>query len=161
MSANLRRLLEESIKLESNIAELYFSFHSRFQEDASFWWNLALEEKCHASLLMSGEQRLLDTGLFPAEIVGESLEALVDMNGTLEGMLRQEKEAPPSKAVAFNLALKLEESAGEIHFQYAMRKTELLSEALKSFQRLNEDDKNHADRIRNYMHQNGIAIARN
>ncbi len=158
MIEDLNQLIEEAIKLELNVAKIYLSFHHRFPEDASFWWKMALEEKNHAALLKDWKQHFLYAGMFPRELTGESLEILVNMNSTLKGILRQEKEAPPSRAVAFNLALKLEESAGEVHFQNAKKKTGHLSEALKLFQSLNDADKKHADRIRSYMNKNGIAI---
>ena len=162
MSENLRRLLDEAIKLELNLSEVYLNFHHVFPEDANFWLGLSNEEKNHASLLVDGEQRFLDSGQFPSEMVGISLDALVDMNSTFEGILIQDWKSPLiDRALIFNMALRLEESSGEIHFQYAMSETEHPSEALKLLQRLNSYDKDHADRIRNYMHQNGIEIKRN
>lgn len=159
MNKSLRRLVEEAIKLEFNVAEVYLSFHHRFPEDASFWWDMAREEKNHASLLRSGEQFFLDIGLFPSEIVGASLEALVKLNCELKCILKQERESPPlGRAFAFNLAVKLEESAGEIHFQQAMQEAEHPSEAIKLFQSLNEDNKDHAERMRSYMRQKGIGV---
>ena len=159
MSKSLRRLIEEAIKLEFNMAEIYLSFHHRFPEDASFWWQVALEEKHHASLLRSGEQYFLDDGLFPGEIVGTALDTLVKLNSELKCILGQEKASPPlGRAFAFNLALKLEESAGEIHFQNVMQETEQPSEAIKLFQSLNDADKNHAERIRSYMRQKGLGV---
>ena len=160
MSENLRQLIEEAIQLELNVAEIYLSFHHRFPEDADFWWKIAIEEKNHAALLKNGKQFFLDAGMFPDELVGNSLENLINANNELKSILRQEKEAPPSRAVALNLALKLEELAGEIHFQHAMQQVEHPSEAIQLFQNLNEDDKNHADRIRNHMRQNGIEETR-
>lgn len=156
MSENLKQLIEEAIKLELNVAEIYLSFHYRFPEDANFWWKIAIEEKNHAALLKNGKQFFLDAGMFPSELVGDSLEALVDANNKLENILRQEKEAHPPRAAALNLAIKLEELAGEVHFQNAMQKAKYPSEAIQLFQSLNEDDKDHANRIRNYMRQHGI-----
>ena len=153
---NLRQLIDEAIKLELNVAEIYLSFHHRFPEDAGFWWKIAIEEKNHAALLRNGKQFFLDAGMFPDDIVGDSLEALIKANNDLGSIIRQEKEAPPSRGVALNLALKLEELAGEIHFQHAMQQAKHPSEAIKLFQSLNEDDKNHAARIRDHMRQNGI-----
>jgi hypothetical protein len=158
MSETLRQLVKETIKLELNVAKLYLSFHNRFPEDADFWWRIAIEEKHHAALLRSGEQYFLDAGEFPSELVATSLTAIINFNSELESMLKQKGEAPQSREFAFNFALQLEESAGEIQFQHAMQETEYSSEALKLFQRLNEGDIDHADRIRSYMHQNGIGM---
>lgn len=152
----LRQLIEESIRLELNVAEIYLCFHHRFHEDADFWWQLVIEEKNHAALLKNGMQHFLDTRTFPSELACASLESLVNVNHELKRILKQEKEAPLPREAAFNLALKLEQSAGEIHFQHAMQETESPSEAIHLFRNLNGDDKDHADRIRSYMHQKGI-----
>jgi hypothetical protein len=48
-------------------------------------------------------------------------------------------------------------SAGEIHFQNTMTKS-ADSKVLEMFQKLNQDDKDHAKRIRAYMKENQIAI---
>ena len=152
-------LIEEAIKLELNVAEIYLSFHHRFHEDASFWWQLAIEEKIHAALLRNGKHSFLGIGIFPGELVGNSLEALINANNELKTILRQMKRDDLlSRATAFNLAIKLEELTGEIHFQHAMQQTEPSSETLRLFQNLNKDDKDHANRIREYMRQNGIEI---
>lgn len=155
----LRQLIEESIRLELNVAEIYLGFHHRFHGDADFWQQLVIEEKNHAALLRNGMQHFLDTRIFPGELACASLESLVNVNHELEHILKQEKEAPMPREAAFNLALKLEQSAGEIHFQHAMQETETPSEAIKLFRNLNGDDRDHADRIRSYMRQKGIAEA--
>ena len=157
---NLRQLIEEAIKLELNMAKAYLGFQHRFAEDANFWGKIATEERNHAALLKIGEQYFLDAGMFPGALVDTSLESLIKANTELESTLTQEKDSPPSRKSAFNLALKFEESAGEIHFQHAMQQAEHPSEAIKILQILNEADKDHANRIRNYMRQNGIAETR-
>ncbi len=157
MNENLHQLIEEAIQLELNVAEIYLSFHHRFPEDAGFWWKIAIEEKNHAALLRNGKQFFLDAGMFPDELVGTSVAALVNANNELANILQQEKgDNPPSRAAALNLAVKLEELAGEAHFQNAMQQAIYPSEAIKLFQSLNEDDKDHAERIRSYMRQHGI-----
>jgi hypothetical protein len=61
--------------------------------------------------------------------------------------------------LAFNIALRLEQSAGEIHFQDYMT-SEADSEMDRIFKRLNQDDKDHAKRIQSYMTQHNIAESR-
>ena len=156
MSDDLQQLIEEATRMEIDVAKIYLGFHHRFHEDADFWWKLAIEEEDHAALLLSGKQYFLDVGMFPRELVDNSLATLKNLNRELECIIRYEEESPLSRAAAFNLAVKLEESAGEVHFQHAMHETEHPSEALKLFQSLNEADVDHADRIRNYMRKNGI-----
>lgn len=158
MSENLRQLLEEAIKLELSVGRVYRNFHHMFREDSDFWWELALEEKNHAELLERGRRDFLAAGMFPPELVGNSLEALVNANNEVKSILSEEKKAPSTRSAALNLALHLEELAGEIHFQHAMQQAENPSDAIRLFQMLNKDDKSHADRIRNYMLQNNIEI---
>lgn len=160
MSENIRQLIEAAIRLELNVAKVYLNFHHAFPEDAGFWWKIAIEEEHHAALLRSGEQYFLDAGMFPSELVDTSLATLARLNGEMESLLVQENETHQSREFAFNLAIKLEESAGEVHFQHAMHETGQPSEAIKLFQSLNEDDKNHADRIRSYMRLKGIEETR-
>ena len=38
-------LIEESIKIESNVSELYGLFYQIFEEDKDFWWQLKIEER--------------------------------------------------------------------------------------------------------------------
>lgn len=159
VSENMRQLLEESIKVKLNVAEVYLGFHYRFSEDASFWWEMAIEEKNHAALLMSGAQCFLDNGQFPGGIVGGTLETLVNLNVELACILQQKNgENPSSRVAALNLALKLEESAEEMYFQQAMNETGHSSEILTLFQGLNGDEKDHANRIRSYMRQNDMDV---
>ena len=160
MSDDLQQLIEESTRVELNVAKVYLGFHRRFHEDANFWWKIALEEENHAALLLSGELYFLDAGMFPAELVETSLATLKDLNRELEHIISDMEKHPLSRTAAFNLAIKLEESAGEIHFQHAMHEIEHPSESIKLFQSLNEADVDHADRIRNYMRQqNGVGMA--
>lgn len=159
MNDDLRQLIEEATRLELNIARIYLGFHHRFPDDANFWWKLIIEEENHAALLVSGKQYFLDAGMFPGELVDTSLATLKSLNGELEHIIRQDKESPMSRVAAFNLAVKLEESVGEIHFQQAMHATERPTEAIRLFQRLNKADLDHADRIRSYMRQESLGEA--
>ena len=151
MSNDLRKLIEEATRLELNMAEVYLGFHHLFTDDARFWWKLVIEEKNHAALLLSGKQYFLEAGMFPAELVGTSLATLKSLSGELEGVIGRGGKPRLSRAAAFDLAISLEDSAGEIHFQHAMHETEHPSKAIKLFQSLNEADLDHADRIRSYM----------
>ena len=55
MDKELSRILDESIQLELNVADLYLSFCHAFAEDKDFWSHLAEEEGNHAALLRSGK----------------------------------------------------------------------------------------------------------
>jgi hypothetical protein len=52
------------------------------------------------------------------------------------------------------LAIELEETAGEFHYQQIME-SKVNSKAIQLVQKLNRDDIDHKQRIENYMHQVG------
>jgi hypothetical protein len=83
------------------------------------------------------------------------LRELKDMNSKLSTLIKEYKYVSPPRDVAFNIALELEESAGELHFQKFMEQ-ETSSDIGEILKQLNKDDKDHADRIRSYMESHGI-----
>ena len=157
MNNDINGLAEESINLELNVSEIYDLFQSYFADDANLWWQLALEEKDHAGLIRHGIEKFEPIREFPHEILCDSLQDLKSTNKKLRFLLKQFKDIPPSREQAFNTALEIEASAGELHFQLFMDK-ETSSEIDELFQFMNREDKNHAERIRSYMKDNGISI---
>lgn len=157
MSHELTQLSNEAIQLELNVSELYLLFFQLFPEDAEFWWQLSLEEKNHAVMIRSGVDFFMQAGMFPTELLTASLSSLRKANDKLISLLEQYQAVPPSREEAFNRALVTERSAGEIHFQQIMTKSPA-SRIVKLFQTLNEEDKNHAERIETYMKRNDIPI---
>ncbi len=158
MDKEVSRILDESIQLELNVADLYLSFCHAFAEDKDFWSHLAEEEENHAALLRSGKLESLDEGHFPAKILTTNLDALIKANKEIKELLKEHKQEPPSsRASAFEIAIKVEESTGEIDFSCFMEQ-QANSPALKLFRRVNSEDRDHARRIRNYMREKGIGI---
>ena len=156
MDKELSRILDESIQLELNVADLYLSFSHAFAEDKDFWSQLAEEESNHAALLEGGKLESLDEGQFPAKILTSNLDALIKANKEIRELLKEHKQKPPSsRASAFEIAIKVEESTGEIDFSCFMRQ-QADSSAAKLFQRVNSEDRDHARRIRNYMREKNI-----
>ncbi len=155
MNKQLPQIVEESIKLELNMANLYKIFSTAFPEDSDFWWKLCLEEENHANLIKIGKDVLLSCDEFPTELLSPTLQDLIETNNKLNSLLKDYNDKPPSRESAVNIAISLEESAGEIHFQNAMDKLPS-SEYVRIFQELNKDDKDHAKRIREYMNSKGI-----
>ena len=155
MTEELYLLLDESIKLELNIADLYMLFYRTFAEDADFWWRLTLEEKNHAALLRSSKKHFAPIGRFPTELLSPKLQQLKDANANLDALITQYRECPPSRGAAFNTALRIERSAGEIHFQEFMEK-QATSSLDRLFQQLNRGDKDHEIRIRPYMEEQAV-----
>ena len=158
MDKELSRILDESIQLELNVADLYLSFCHAFAEDKDFWSHLAEEEGNHAALLRSGKLESLDEGYFPTKILTTNLDALIKANKEIKELVKEHKQKPPSsRASAFEIAIKVEESTGEIDFSCFMEQ-QADSPALKLFRRVNSEDRDHARRIRNYMREKGIGI---
>jgi rubrerythrin len=157
MDKELSRILDETIRLEVNVADLYLSFSHAFSDDKDFWLLLAVEEKNHAALLRSGKLEALDKGDFPAKALTTNLDALVKVNKEIRAFVREYKHKPPSRASAFEIAIKVEESTGEIDFSCFMEQA-ADSLASKLFSRVNSEDRDHARRLRNYMREKGIAI---
>ena len=155
MSNDLIKLAEEAMRLEYNVGKLYMIFRDAYPQDADFWWQLVIEENNHAALIKSGLDYFMPMGVFPDGMF-PSMEDIQATNKELKSLLEQYAADPPAREEAFNVALKTEMSAGEIHFQQTMTKS-ADSKVLAMFQKLNQDDKDHADRIRAYMQENQIA----
>ena len=150
------QLAEEAMRLEYNVSQLYMIFRDAYPEDAAFWWQLVIEEGNHAALIKSGLEYFMPVVSLPEEMF-PSMKEIQEANKELGSLLEKYADDPPSREAAFNVALKTEMSAGEIHFQNTMTKS-ADSKVLEMFQKLNQDDKDHAKRIRAYMKENQIAI---
>lgn len=157
MAEDRKTLLSELIDLELNVAGLYRLFHEQFHNDSAFWWQLSMEEMNHAALLKAVRDEFMPSGFLPAQIIPENLAQLIETNNELQGLLNEYKRNPPSREDAFRLAVKLERSAGESHYQQAMGLKVVESPGLAVLQRLNSDDKDHETRLLAYMKQNGIS----
>jgi hypothetical protein len=157
MDQKLLLLFDESIQLESNVADLYVMFQDDFPEDADFWKTLIIEERNHSALLKSGKEHFAPVDTFPVDMLSAVLEELKDTNTNLVKLISQYQDKSPSREAAFNVALRIEQSAGEIHFQQFMQK-KADSHYAELFQRINGYDKDHEKRIRTYMKNHAIAI---
>lgn len=155
MCQDLLQLADEAMRLEYNVSKLYMIFRDTYPEDAAFWWELVIEESNHAALFKSGRDYFMSAGAFPEEMLPPALEELQQANQELTAAIEKYQDNPPSREETFNLALQIEMSAGEIHFQNAMTQS-TDSNILQMFQKLNQDDKDHSKRIRAYMAGNEI-----
>ena len=117
--SDLLQLANEAMQLEYNVSKLYMIFRDSLPEDTEFWWKLVIEESNHAALIKSGLDYFMPEGVFPYEIF-PSIDDLREANKELRSLHNKYETHPPSREVAFNVALKTEMSAGEIHFQSAM-----------------------------------------
>ena len=160
MNNDVTSLIEESINLELNVSKIYTHFYKLFPDDAAFWWKLVVEEKNHAALIRSGKEYFEPLRKFPHDLLAPLLKILKDANSRLDSLIKKYAETPPSREEAFNIALKIEESAGELHSQKFMDK-EANSTTDNIFKELNKDDKDHAMRIRCYMEEHSISVQSN
>jgi ferritin len=151
-------LLDESIALEMNMASLYQIFQQTFSDDALFWRELTREEMDHATLLKSAKENLgTDCDKLPNDFLCESLEKLKATNKKITQNINDFRDTCPSRKQAFNTAFAFENSAGEIHYNYFMNKL-AVSPLEEILQELNQNDKNHGQRIRSYMEKNNIIL---
>ena len=153
MTETLQKHLDESIKLELSLAKLYSLFHDSFFEDEDFWWELTMEEQGHASLLQQEKKQPQPLEFFPDNLLSTDLQSLIDTNKKIAELISRYSETPPSKAEALQVALDLELAAGESHFQQFL---DSLTNSFSAniFKQLNQEDCDHAERIRSYMKEN-------
>ena len=144
------RYIDESITMETNIAELYLLFSETIPEDRLFWWKLNLEERNHASLLES-EKLFYQVNAFPTELFSNNLEDIAKFNGSFILKIQQFKNKP-TRENAFKIALEIENSGIELSYQL-LSENKKLSKAIKLFNQLNKADKDHAKRIIEYMNK--------
>jgi hypothetical protein len=95
MNDKLPAIIEESIKLELNVAMLYKLFSNAFPDDADFWKELFWEEKHHATIIKSMREALLPGDEFPEEVVAPSLSRLSTANNKLTSLIEKYTIRPP------------------------------------------------------------------
>ena len=155
LPAALAEIIDESIRLELSVGDLYLLFNSMFPQDAGFWWRLAEEEKDHAALIRSGKEYFAPLQKFPADLLHKNLDELKTSTASIRSFIDKFSRHPPSRTEALTVALTLENSAGEIHFQQFMDGGGG-SAIEKIFRELNRGDQDHALRIEEYMRKTGI-----
>lgn len=148
MYQNFGPLINEAIQLELNVARLYLLFHTLLPEDATFWWGLVIEEENHAALLRTVEQMNASQVEIPDGIMPNGLAELQKANQMILKAM-EDFERQPERAYAFQLAHKIELSAGESHYNNFMNNA-AESRIVEIFRILNRDDLNHARRIQEY-----------
>jgi CheY-like chemotaxis protein len=157
MKYDLEDFIEQAIELELNAAEIYAIFSKAIPEDADFWSGLSWEERNHASLLKTARDVFVPVHQFPAEMLPTFIQVLIESNNWLKELRGEYAKAPPDRQTAFAVALKIEDTAGEKHFQKVME-SHSDSGVVKIFQKLCEDDINHYVRIKKYMNDVGEAL---
>ncbi|MBD3422783.1 MAG: rubrerythrin family protein [Chitinivibrionales bacterium] len=153
----LSRLMLASVMLEKKVSELYLLFARKSPQDYDFWWQLAIEEQNHAALLRSVEQYFLALDLLPDNLVPRELETIEAINERVDKLIEEYTDmADIARSDMFAVALQLEKSAGEQHLQIAVSGNEH-NKAIDLIRQLNQDDKDHAERIVEYAREQGIS----
>jgi len=150
---NISFYLDKSIEIELNIAELYKIFFMNFQEDYEFWWNLYIEEINHASLLKSGKD-FLKVNKFPKDLLLDNIDDLSYTNNKILSYIDYFKENQ-NRETAFKIALDVESSAAELHFENFMKQNSD-NIIINIFKKLNGFDINHYNRIKKYIEDKNI-----
>lgn len=145
--------IEMAARLESRIGDLYQEFSKLFPQDRDFWWQLALEEKNHSSILESGRVTFTPVNTFPEKLVPPDINELRSLHSELDSAF----EVLPTynRATAFQKALELENCTVEYYYQQAMDEKHPDSYLL-NFQELNRESGKHVERIQAYVESQGI-----
>jgi hypothetical protein len=155
MDEQTKSIIDASIQLENNVASIYSIFYATFEQHAEFWWQLHLEERNHAALMRTVRDYFQPIGIFPKQMLCDNLEQIDECNRRMQELIHRYNDQPPDETEAFNIALQLEQSACETHYHDFVTSDNPLSGL---FRRLNKDDIDHFNRIKDYMKQNNIAI---
>jgi len=115
-----------------------------FLEDLDFWKQLEKEEVEHAALLEAAETF---EDILPEEVVYRHLDEMKIENEELERTIEKYKSETPSREEAYQFAYDSEKKAFELHYQETVTSA-AGSEKMEKFKKLNEDDKDHAIRIK-------------
>jgi rubrerythrin len=142
MEREKEEILEEAIQLELNMSNLYLFYRESF-EDKAFWKQMAKEEREHAALLELAKD-FFDK--FPKEIIYNNLNELKGVNKDIKDTIDKYKKELPARGEAYEYAFGVENSAYELHY-HKLLTDKSNSEEIKTFQKLNAADKDHAERI--------------
>ncbi len=146
----LKEVIEYAVKVEELVGELYEFFAEIFKEDFEFWYKIATEEEQHASIIKGAEELLIKQSNYYTEALSSIHEKLKNDVEQLRKIVDDNKANPPDRKGAFELAKKLENSAAELHFQKFITKSPD-SKLEEVFQTLAQADKDHAERIEQYI----------
>lgn len=142
-------LLKQAAQLEKDVSKLYMLYSDIFSKDREFWRQIAKEEIEHAALI---EVAMDYPDFFPKGLADSELPRVKEISDQITKTIQEYKNKPPSKDQACNYALKVESSAWELHYQKLATRMQD-SEALKIFQRINDGDKNHIQRISEFRNK--------
>jgi hypothetical protein len=154
MESELSTRILACIEVESTAAEIYHLFGKMFPEARQFWYDLAMEEENHASILAIG-WGLSRVGRLPEHAVPESL-PLIRKSLELAQEIKKKAEAGEvTLKEALEMSVELESAITEKYFSEVMTK-ETDSSAIEKLQRLVTDTESHIKKIRDFMVEKGL-----
>jgi len=139
--------------IELGVAGIYKTFSELLPGDKDLWYELAMEEENHASILVIGS-KYNEIGELPDYMVPDSLPA---MKETIKLVKETEKRAlsePPTLRAALDMSLKLEKTKEESYLPEILAK-ETDSEVVSRLKRLLTDTKQHIRKIMDYKKRKG------
>lgn len=150
-------ILDASISQELLVSDIYSLFEKTFREDSEFWYKLSQEELGHSLTLQAERDSFSEEGLLPVELVKVDLEKLQKQNSLLSGFYEELKKSSPSREQAFSIAYALEHTMLETIYASCLAKHPE-TRALKIFQSISSDEKEHIERILQYASNIGIKV---
>jgi rubrerythrin len=149
-------ILDEAIKLERSVGKIYKMFQSNYAEDAEFWAEMANEEMCHAQVVADLKSFIDLNEETPNDFTSIGLSRLKTNNIQTQKIIDNFNKDQP-RAWAFRTAIKLENSSSE-DFYRDLVNTKKESKIIQIFQKLNDQDKKHYQRILDYIAEKDIDL---
>jgi len=140
------------VELELAVAALYHLFAERYIEDREFWSGLKDEEIQHARILKQigiEQNGSTDDDSIASTVSGDVLDIMIKQ---IRALLHDVDNQRLSRKEVCFIALQLEQSAGEFHY-HAVTSAFNKTQDHDCLNQLFQDDQDHVNRIRQYLHQ--------
>jgi hypothetical protein len=154
MNMNLHERLKACIAIELGVADIYRAFTEMLPEAKEFWYELAMEEENHASILVIGS-KYNEIGKLPDYIVPDSLpnmKTTLELVRDIDAKIKSER---PSLKTALDMALLLEKTMEESYMPEVLSK-ETDSEVASRLKKLLADTRKHKVKVAEYMKSKGF-----
>ena len=115
-----------------------------------------LEEIKHGRLLRTELENLSKAEILTEEAIPPDLDALLIQGSSIADLFLDLQESPPTRTRAFAIALALENSLSERHYQSSMH-VDPVAPARCLLESLDRDEKGHAKKIEHYAERHGIS----
>jgi rubrerythrin len=154
MPEEMSKSLGVCIAVEAMTAEIYHAFSRLFPQVKDFWYDLALSEENHTNIL------LLAAGLHRAGTQTEDIapRSLYQVQETFTLVSDSKKRVGTNNLSikeAFEMALQIENSTGEIYFQQVITQ-QTDSEVILGLRELLVDEQLHNIKIQSFMKTHGL-----